>query len=51
MSGKTCGKCLRLVKIPGHTHAGYCMYIDCLVELDDTIRNKRINCFDPRDDK
>lgn len=42
---KTCGKCKRLAKIIGHPHKGYCIWLDCLVELDDTQRNKRLNCF------
>ena len=42
---KTCGKCLRLAKIPGHPHKGYCIWLDCLVMLDDTLRNKRVGCF------
>ena len=39
---ETCGKCLRLVKIPGHTCKGYCRLLDCLVGLDDTLMSKRI---------
>jgi len=42
---ETCGKCKRLAKIPGHTSKGYCIWLDCLVKLDDIQRNKNVHCF------
>jgi len=42
---ETCGKCSRLAKIPGHPSKGYCIWLDRLVMIDDTLINKRVRCF------